>query len=205
MRKCTVCAHKKRETIDKELLAGTSLRTIAERFGTSKAALCRHRSHVAEHVATAHEAAEIARADSLLGQVRAQRDRAERLAGAAERILADAMAAGDLDTALNAVRAGASAFREVRGVLELLGKVMGEIEERQRVEIVGGSVDLSVLSDRELELIAKGDPEALAKYQRKATPAMARQLMRQFFGDVGPQEDTNPTPEASGREASNAD
>jgi len=205
MRKCTVCAHKKRETIDKELLAGRSLRDIAERFGTSKAALHRHRSHVAEHVAQAHEAAEVCRADTLLDQVRAQRDRAERLAGAAERILNDALADGDRDTALNAVRAGASAFREVRGVLELLGKVMGELEERQRVEIVGGSVDLSVLSDRELELIAKGDPEALAKYQRRATPAMARQLMRTYFGDVGPQEDTNQTPEASGREASNAD
>ena len=190
MRKCTVCAHKKRETIDKELLAGRSLRDIAERFGTSKAALHRHRSHVAEHVAQAHEAAEVCRADTLLDQVRAQRDRAERLAGAAERILNDALADGDRETALNAVRAGASAFREVRGVLELLGKVMGEIEERQRVTVTA-NVDMSTLSNRELELIAAGDPEALATYHKKASPAMARQVMRELFGDVGPLENAN--------------
>jgi len=61
----------------------------------------------------AQEAGEVARADNLLGQVRDLQARA--LA-----ILSQAEAAGDLKTALHAIR-------EARGTLELLAKMLCEV------------------------------------------------------------------------------
>jgi DNA-directed RNA polymerase subunit RPC12/RpoP len=44
-RTCTVCRHEKRQEIDRALLVGRPLRNIAEEFGTSRMALCRHKAH----------------------------------------------------------------------------------------------------------------------------------------------------------------
>ena len=44
-RACTICNHERREEIEKALNAGMSYRNVAERFGTSVAALFRHKSH----------------------------------------------------------------------------------------------------------------------------------------------------------------
>ncbi len=43
--KCTLCARADRESVDCALLAGGSLRGLAERYGTSRSSLDRHRSH----------------------------------------------------------------------------------------------------------------------------------------------------------------
>ena len=43
--KCTLCARADRESVDCALLAGGSLRGLAERYGTSRSSLHRHRSH----------------------------------------------------------------------------------------------------------------------------------------------------------------
>ncbi len=70
-RTCTICTHRDRATIDEALLAGTSFRNIAERFGTSATALYRHkRDHIPVTLARSHEIQEVARADGLLNQVR---------------------------------------------------------------------------------------------------------------------------------------
>lgn len=45
-RKCTICEHPQRSEIDAALAAGDPLRNIAKRFGTSTAALSRHKEHV---------------------------------------------------------------------------------------------------------------------------------------------------------------
>ena len=80
---CRVCGHRKRGEIERALLAGTSLRNIAQRYGTSATALHRHKAeHLARHLVKAHEAREVARADSLLADVRNAEDRVERLYGA---------------------------------------------------------------------------------------------------------------------------
>jgi hypothetical protein len=44
-RPCSICRHGEREPIERSLLAGEALRTIAERFATTAAALYRHRAH----------------------------------------------------------------------------------------------------------------------------------------------------------------
>src|SRR5688500_18113467 len=78
--------------------------------------------HVPETLAKAHEAAEAANADSLLGQVRSLQARALAILDRAE-------ADGQLMPAL-------AAIRETRGCLELLGKLMGELDERPQVNVL---------------------------------------------------------------------
>jgi len=76
--------------------------------------------HLQDHISTtlvkAQEAQEVARADTLLDQVRSIQNKALAVLTAAE-------AAGDLRAALGAIR-------EARGNLELLGKLTGELRER---------------------------------------------------------------------------
>lgn len=121
-RKCTVCTHPDRAVIEDALLAGVPYRNIAERFGVSIAALSRHQAdHVPAHLVKAQEAAEVAQADTLLAQVRDLQARALSILDKAE-------AAGDLRTAL-------SAIREARGNLELLAKLLGELQQEGTVNI----------------------------------------------------------------------
>ncbi len=71
-RVCTICSHAERETIDRELVSGQrSLRDIAGQFGTKKSALPRHKhDHLPAAMVKGQEAREVARAGSLLDQVR---------------------------------------------------------------------------------------------------------------------------------------
>ena len=78
--------------------------------------------HLPAALVKGQEAEEIARADDLLGQVRS-------LQGKALAILAKAEAAGDLRVAL-------SAIREARGSLELLAKLLGELQDGQTVNVL---------------------------------------------------------------------
>jgi DNA-binding transcriptional ArsR family regulator len=123
-RKCTICEHPEREAIEAALVAGElSNRRIATHYGVTEAALRRHVSagHIPQRLVKAQEAAEAASADTLLAQVKGLQARA--LA-----ILDKAEAAGDLKTAL-------SAIREVRGNLELLAKLLGELQQEGTVNI----------------------------------------------------------------------
>jgi hypothetical protein len=121
MKSCTICSHTNQAEIDQSLVAGTSLRNIAERYGTSATALHRHKSHLSKHLAKAHEAAQVADASTLLDQVRTLLLRAQRLTEQAER-------AKKLDVSLRGVR-------EIRGVLELLGELSGELQRGTRIGI----------------------------------------------------------------------
>ncbi len=117
-RTCTVCSHPEREAIDRALIGGESTGKLAGRYRTiDERALRRHRSnHLPAALARAHEAEEATRADDLLSQVRDLQDRALAILGKAED-------AGELRTALGAIR-------EARGNLELLAKLLGELDER---------------------------------------------------------------------------
>ena len=75
----------------------------------------------------AHDAQEIARADTLLDDVRSAEGRAERLYGAAEGILERALEAKDLKTALIAIRAATGVMGEARQYMELRGELSGEL------------------------------------------------------------------------------
>jgi hypothetical protein len=116
-RSCTVCTHPARAEIDEALVAGVSAAEIAGRYRTiGERAIRRHRSnHLPEKLAKAHEAQAVAQADDLLDQVRDLQERALDILDKAEE-------AGELRTAL-------SAIREARGNLELLAKLLGELDE----------------------------------------------------------------------------
>jgi hypothetical protein len=121
-RVCTVCQHIERAAIDDLLVNGGSNRNIAKQFSVSPAAVHRHKvSHLPATLAQAQEAAETARADDLLGQVRD-------LQAKALGILAKAEASGDL-------KAAVSAIREARGCVELLAKLTDQLREGITVNI----------------------------------------------------------------------
>jgi hypothetical protein len=116
-RSCTVCAHPKRKGIDRALVGGVSNRSVASLYDVSEAAVRRHKgNHLPTKLVMAQAAEEAAEADTLLDQVKG-------LQGRAYAVLDRAEAAGELRTAL-------SAIREARGNLELLAKILGELDER---------------------------------------------------------------------------
>lgn len=115
-RTCTICNHPKREPIERSLLSGNPLRTIAERWSVSKTSLLRHKTdHLSASLVKSQEAKEVLRADNLLDQVRALQTRTENLFGEAENILTLALKSKDLRTALAAIRELSGVNREARG------------------------------------------------------------------------------------------
>jgi hypothetical protein len=123
-RRCSVCTHPEVEKINAALVAGdSSFLAIAALFGVSDSALRRHKkNHLPATLARAQDAAEVAQADDLLGQVKELRDKAYG-------ILLKAEAAGELRTAL-------AAIREARGCLELLARLLGELQEQPVINVL---------------------------------------------------------------------
>lgn len=130
-RTCTVCVHDDRPAIDQALVNRKPFRDIACRFNVGRMALVRHADdHLAESLAKAKEAEEVAQADDLLAQLRALREKAMALLLAAEK-------AGDIRTALAGVR-------EARATLELLLEIEQRIDRRPVVTLVTSPEWLSV-------------------------------------------------------------
>ncbi len=122
-RVCTICAHTERTAIDKALVAGEGYRAIAERYGVSLSALHRHgAAHLPKHLAEAQAAADVADADNLLEQMR-------QLQQITMGILGRSGLAGDNKIALQAIG-------EARRNLELMGKLLGELDDRPQVNIL---------------------------------------------------------------------
>ena len=123
-RTCTVCIHEARSAIDESLVAGQSSYELAARYSSlSRAAIERHErnGHIPAKLVMAQAAEEVAQADDLLEQVRDLQSRALAILGKAE-------SAGDLRTALGAIR-------EARGNLELLARLLGELNEQPVVNL----------------------------------------------------------------------
>jgi hypothetical protein len=121
-RRCTVCDHPERHSIDEALVTGAPYRSVAKRFELSESSVYRHKiEHLPAHLLKAREVEEVAQADDLLEQVR-------HLQAHALDILERAEKAGDLRTAL-------AAISQARGNLELLGKLAGELDERPVVNL----------------------------------------------------------------------
>ena len=121
-RTCTVCSHPAREAMDEALVEGVAFPALAAKYGVSKDALSRHKAkHLPAKLVMARAAEEVAQADSLLDQVRDLQARAHRILDKAE-------GAGDLRVALGAIR-------EVRGNLELLARLLGELNEQPVVNL----------------------------------------------------------------------
>src|SRR5215207_6681275 len=122
-RRCTVCDHPERHSIDEVLVTGAPYRSVAKQFELSESAVYRHKTeHLPAHLLKAREVEEAARADDLLDQVR-------NLQAHALDILERAENAGDLRTAL-------AAISQARGNLELLGKLAGELTDSPQVNVL---------------------------------------------------------------------
>ena len=123
-RRCSVCTHPDRENIDEALVGATAISAIAAKYrDISEDALGRHKAnHLPAKLVMAEKVKEVAQADSLLEQVRD-------LQGRALAILDQAEMSGDLRTALGAIR-------EARGNLELLAKLLGELDDRPQVNVL---------------------------------------------------------------------
>lgn len=116
-RVCTVCGHPNRDTIDDGLVTGVSYRELQRRFDVTPSALSRHRLR---HLSPALTALKIDYAnldrETLLDRIEVLFTRTEALLGAA-------MKSGSMAQALGAMR-------ELRQLLELLGRATGELDTR---------------------------------------------------------------------------
>ncbi len=122
-RPCSICTHPEREEINRALVEAVPFRKISERFGTSVTALHRHKTdHLPGKLVKAREALEIAEAEGLLGQVRDIHARTLAILEAVE-------STGEHRTAL-------AAIREARSNLELLAKLIGELDESPTINIL---------------------------------------------------------------------
>jgi hypothetical protein len=121
--RCSVCGHADRLAIDKELIGGLPYRDISGRYGVSKSALERHASaHVAQAISRARDLRDWLNADQLVGELRVLR---EVVLG----VLEEARAAGDHSVAL-------AACARLEKQAELVARLLGELVDRQRVEMV---------------------------------------------------------------------
>jgi len=97
VKRCSVCQHKERRTIDLELVARSPLRSIADRYGLSKSSLDRHVEHIPTNLIQARRARYIADADFLLAEI-------VRLQQETKKLLCEARLAQSRRTALGAIR-----------------------------------------------------------------------------------------------------
>lgn len=111
------------EDIDRALVEGVAFPALVAKYRVSKDALSRHKAnHLPATLLKAQEVQEVAQADDLLEEVRTLQARALTILDRAESV-------GDLRTALGAVR-------EARGNLELLAKLVGQLDERPQVNVL---------------------------------------------------------------------
>jgi len=168
-RTCTVCTHPERAAIDDALVSGRDpLRTIADQWSVSKTALIRHKAdHLPAHLATAHEAAQVVRADSLLAQVRA-------LQAKTLIILQKAEGTGDLRTAT-------AAIGQARQNLDLLGRLAGELRTGE-----GTTVNVGVFSSPGFGEVQVTLFRALAPFpEARVAAAAAMKAIGQTTDDTG--------------------
>jgi hypothetical protein len=125
-RTCSICRHPRKGDINQALVDGGTYRSISKEFDVSPPALLRHKKdHLPASLVRAREAREAASADALLADV----CKLKRQAG---RILRQSQRDGDRRTSL-------AAIRELRGVIELLGKLAGELREVPTVNVLVSS------------------------------------------------------------------
>jgi hypothetical protein len=144
-RKCSACESDHLKEIDSLLINNESNRFIATRFNLTPAAVQRHKTnHLPVLLVKAKAAETVAHADKLIDQVQDLLERATRLADQAEK-------SKNLTAALTGVR-------EIRGVLELIGRINGELQ------IGGTKVEIAVGSEKwkdgfrdYLDMVVAGD------------------------------------------------
>jgi hypothetical protein len=114
-RPCTVCGHPEREAIDQALVRGEPKRAVAAQYTLAEQSIRRHKAeHIPELVIKAQEAADVVRADDLLSQIRGIQARTEQILDSNQ---------GSND------RIALLAIKEARANLELMGKLLGQLQQ----------------------------------------------------------------------------
>jgi hypothetical protein len=133
MKKCTICNHESRISIDETLLRSVPLRSISGQFEVSKSALQRHKDHIPKELVQTKKAKEICQAEKIFSYlISLKRD--------AEEITKLAQGSDDLKTAL-------SGIREQSRIIEILAKMQGQIP-RQQIELNINNISLSKIYTR---------------------------------------------------------
>lgn len=135
-------------------MTGVTLRDAARRFGLSKDSVSRHKAHVSQALATVVAEREQAGARSALDRLEDLYDRASRVLDAAE-------SEGKATLTLQAVK-------ELRGIVETLAKVTGELDESPKVAV------LNVASSAEWVATRAAMLDALQPYPEAARAVAAR-------------------------------
>jgi hypothetical protein len=150
-RSCSVCGHPQRVEIDQALVGDASNRSLASLYDVSEAAVRRHKAnHLPTKLAKAHEAEEIAQADDLLAEVRALQRRTLTILEAAEE-------SQQHRTALAAVR-------EARSNLEMLAKLVGQLQSNQLAQ---QNVQINVVYEDERRQRVRQELEAFERRRRE--------------------------------------
>lgn len=148
--KCITCSHPDREAIDREIvLARLSLGDIGKRHGISKSAVHRHKPHVAPALqAVVAERAKAGPTTAL--------QRLEDLHARATRLLDRAEADDKPSLSL-------AAIKELRGLVETIARITGELDERPQVQVLNVAADPAWIATRQAMLAALAPfPEARA-------------------------------------------
>jgi hypothetical protein len=138
-RKCLVCESQETRNIDEMLVNRVSISEISRTFKIPYHSIDRHKkNHVSKTLTKAKHAEEVTAATSLLGRVERIMARCESIAEAATR-------ERDWSPAI-------AASRELRGCLELLGRLSGELQR-------GTQVGIQIVSGVPAKMVAVGSPE----------------------------------------------
>jgi hypothetical protein len=121
-RVCSVCSHDEAHAVNVALVQRDPYRNISERYGLSPASLSRHaQEHIPKLLTRAKAAAEVADADDLLSAVKGLKSRVEAALSKVE-------AAEEYDSFWRGAR-------ELRGCLELMGRITKELDERPTINL----------------------------------------------------------------------
>lgn len=136
-----MCSHPQRAAVDAEIVADVPFRTIAAPRGLSHVAVLRHAAaHIPTLLLEARDEELRELADSLLGRVMSHLERAGKLHDAAVAILEEQrerdettgkIRTKDAAIALSAIRTATHALGRESELLELLGRVTGELRDTQ--------------------------------------------------------------------------
>jgi hypothetical protein len=120
---CTVCRHPERAAVDRAIVAGEALRSIAARVSLSVTALHRHKSgHLPAALVEANAAERVSDALDVARQLKA-------INAAALGILKEARAGGDGTLALKAID-------RVLRQLEFQARLLGDLDDRPVVNVL---------------------------------------------------------------------
>ena len=110
---CKVCRSDNVKEIDKAIIEGETLQSIADKYHFHISTISRHKPHIASKINTYSALVDAQEGGTVLQRIDDLLQRANNLLDKAED-------SGDVKTALIAIR-------EVRGTLELLGKASGQL------------------------------------------------------------------------------